>query len=363
MEIDLPYLSAEVNRHGRAVLYVRRAGRRIRMTVPPGTPEFAAAYAAAVEQLGRPRPAPRRPERKPFPPGTLGWLAARYFASDEFRGLDARSQRTRRGVIEACLAEPHSDGDPEMIGFCPLGYVTARKIKRLRDLKAGRPGAANNRRKYLSALFGWALEHDPPLMATNPARDVRRVGYASAGFHSWTVDEVKAFEARHPVGSRARLALALLLYLGVRRGDVVALGRQHLRDGWISFVPAKTRHLRRRAAEKPVLPELAAVLAASPCGNLTFLVTAYGRPFSAAGFGAWFRARCDEAGLPGCTAHGLRKAGAALAAEHGATVHQLMAIFDWSTPGQAKVYTDAADRRRLAAEAMPLLARRTNRDG
>jgi hypothetical protein len=30
-------------------------------------------------------------------------------------------------------------------------------VKRLRDLKKDLPGAANNRRKYLSAMFGWAV--------------------------------------------------------------------------------------------------------------------------------------------------------------------------------------------------------------
>jgi hypothetical protein len=88
---------------------------------------------------------------------------------------------------------------------------------------------------------------------------------------------------------------------------------------------------------------------------LTFLVTDVGRPFSAAGFGNWFRDRCDEAGLRDCTAHGLRKMGAVRAAENGASEHQLMAMFDWRTPGQARVYTRMAERKRLAAGGMALL--------
>jgi integrase len=281
------------------------------------------------------------------------------FASNEFRALDAESQSNRRGILEACFREPHSDTDREPIGFCPLAHVSAQKVKRLRDLKHDLPGAANNRRKYLSAMFGWAIETTPPLMKTNPAREVRRIKYATEGFHSWTPDEVRQFEERHPIGTKARLALALLLFTGVRRGDMVALGRQHVRDGWLRFIPSKTRYKRRRLSEKPLLPELARIIAASPTGDLTFLVTAYGRPFTAAGFGGWFRDRCNEAGLPHCTAHGLRKAGASLAAENAATVNQLMAIFDWDTPAQAKIYTDAADRKRMAGEAMGLLA--TNR--
>jgi integrase len=159
------------------------------------------------------------------------------------------------------------------------------------DRKAGKPGAANNRRKYLSSMFCWAVEQG--LMRSNPAREVRRVAYATAGSHTWSVDEVLQFEARHPIGTKARLALALMLYLGVRRGDVVMLGRQHVKDGWLRLVPRKTRYKRLEASEKPVLPVLAEVLAGSPVGEMTFLVTEYDRPLTAKGFGAWFRARCN----------------------------------------------------------------------
>ena len=365
VDVRLPYLSREPDRYGNERHYVVRriAGklRRIRLQERPGTPEFAKAYTAALAKLAALTPALANPaappKRKPFPRMTFGWLGVQYFASQEFRALDPKSQTTRRLVLESCFAEPHRQDHPKPMGFCPLSHMTAAKVKHLRDLRAATPGAANNRRKYLSALFGWAIETTPPLMKHNPARDVRRIKYASEGFHTWTVDEVKQFEARHPVGCKARFALALLLFTGVRRGDLVTLGRQHVKDGWLRFVPGKTRYRRKRLSEKPILPELAAIMAKSTMGAMTFLVTEYGAAFTAAGFGGWFRKRCDEAGLPQCTAHGLRKAGATLAAERGASVHQLMAIFDWETPAQAKAYTDAADRRRLTSEAMGLLGR------
>jgi integrase len=358
MDIDFPYLHRMKNRHGNARWYVRMAGRRIQIKATRGTPEFARAYASAIETLKSLKGMPVvMAGRRRFPPGTFGWLGAKYFGSDEFQRLDAKSQATRRGVLEACFEEPHSDDDAEPMGYCPLQYFSPQKVKRLRDLKAGRPGAQNNRRKYLSAMFGWAIAETPALWTkANPARDVRRARYATDGFHTWTADEVHQFEERHPVGTQARLALALLLFLGVRGSDLVTLGRQHVKDGWLRFVPAKTRYKRMRVSEKPILPVLTRIIAASTCGEMTFLVTQYGRPFSRKGFGNKMREWCDQAGLPQCTAHGLRKAGATIAAEKGATVHQLMAIFDWDTPAQAKVYTDAADRKRLAAQAMPLLA-------
>jgi hypothetical protein len=219
VKFDLPFLSLEPDRHGNERLYVRRAGRRIRIKEKPGTQAFANAYAAALEALAQPAPTDGRPSPMTAPKGTLGWLAAKYYASDEFGSLDPQSQITRRRVIDSCLNEPHSDDDPDPLRNCPLQFVTSKKIKRLRDLKAkeGKPGAANNRKKYLSSMFGWAIEAE--YMKSNPARDVRRKKYATNGFYTWTLSDLTAFENRHPIGSKGRLALSLLLYLGVRRGD------------------------------------------------------------------------------------------------------------------------------------------------
>ena len=72
-------------------------------------------------------------------------------------------------------------------------------------------------------------------------------------------------------------------------------------------------------------------------------------------FGNWFRWRCNEAGLPHCSAHGLRKCGATIAANNGATEHQLMAIYGWENPKQAAHYTRKANRKKLAADAMHLV--------
>jgi integrase len=352
--IDFPYLMSDRDRHGNERLYVRRDGRKVRIRARPGSEAFAQAYVDALQTLDR-GPLAARSVLKGAPAGTIGWLASCYFASVEFRKLDPKSQSTRRGIIEDCLREPRKPDSRDLMRECPLSVLSAAHVKMLRDRKAATPGAANNRRKYLSSMFGWAVEHN--LLRFNPSREVRKIGYATAGFHTWTVDEVRLFEQRHPIGTKARLAVALLLYLGVRRGDVVTLGRQHERDGWLRFVPRKTRHKRLEPSEKPILPVLADVIERSPTGDLTYLVTEYGKAFTAAGFGNWFRERCDDAGLPHCSAHGLRKAGATIAAENGATDRQLMALYDWTSEKQANVYTAAANRKRLAGQAAQLLAR------
>jgi integrase len=352
VRVEFPYLMPDRSRHGKPRLYVRKNGRKIRIREKLGTEAFAQAYADALFAIDHGE-AGKPSVLKGASTGTLGWLAACYFASAEFRDLDPKSQRTRRLIIEDCLREPRKPGSPDLMRDCPVAALSAAHIKMLRDRKAPAKAAANNRRKYLSAMFGWAIESK--LMRSNPARDVRRIRYATSGFHTWTVDEVQQFERRHPIGSKARLALALLLFLGVRRSDVVTLGRQMVKDGSLRMIPRKTRHKRLDLSEKPVLPVLADVIAASPAGALTYLETAYGKPFTANGFGGWFRERCDEAGLPQCSAHGLRKAGATIAAENGATDRQLMALYDWTSEKQANVYTAAANRKRLAASAADLI--------
>jgi integrase len=350
MKTDLPHLSRDRDRHGNERIYVRKNGKRIRIRIQEGTAEFAAAYSAA---LGRILPGftAAGPGLAPHAKGTLGWLGARYFASKDFAGLAKKSQSARRSCLEQCFRDPMSDEDPDPMGNCPLRYLSAQKIRRLIEIRSDQPGAAANRKKHLSALCGWGVDHDH--LPANPARDVkagRKI--KGGGFHTWTVEEVQIFEARHPVGSKARLAMALLLFTGSRRQDMVTFGKQHVRDGILRYVPQKTLYKRRDISQKPWLPVLAEIVEASPCGSMTFLVTHRGQPYTAAGFGNWFREKCDEAGLHHCSAHGLKKAGATIAAENGATTMQLMAIFDWSTVSQAEVYTRSADRKRMAAEGM-----------
>ena len=149
----------------------------------------------------------------------------------------------------------------------------------------------------------------------NPAANIKRIKNRSDGFHTWDENEIAQFEARHPIGSKARLAFALLLYTAQRRSDVVRMGRQHIRGDVVNVRQQKTRAM----LAIPLHSALAAIIesqavtqkpqngnqgADGTLNNLALLTTAYGKPFTAAGFGNWFRDRCNEAGLPEhCTAH------------------------------------------------------------
>ena len=354
MMVKLRYVHEDEDRYGRVRIYFWRKGQpKIRIREEPGTPAFYERYRVLFEQSEAGVPPTIVKNSTKITEGTYRWLTVQFFASVEYQRLQERSQRVQRAILEKTLAEPIAPGRTETFAEFPVARMTSKAIRVLRDrVAAETPEAANNRVRVIRRLFSWAIDND--LVRSNPAREVKYISTGSQGFHTWTVDEVKQFEAKHAIGTKARLALALLLYTGVRRSDAVLLGRQHVRSGWLKFTQQKNRLRRPVTVELPLLPELQRVIEATSTGDLTFLVTQHGKPFSAAGFGNWFRDRCNEAELPHCSAHGLRKAGATILAEKGATPHQLMAIYGWLTIKQAEHYTATANRKGLARAGLGL---------
>lgn len=343
--IRLKHVIEDTDRHGHVRVYLRRPGHlKVRLRSQPGTEEFLAEYRAAM--MGATPRAPTGPLERPGSKGSFKWLCEQYYVSAKYQRLSDRTKYVRRGILDRIC---------ERSGSKPYALMEPRHVRRMRDEMADRPEAANGFVKALRQVYGFAVEYE--LAQRNPARDVPYLKAKGDGFHSWTMEEVRQFEDHHPIGSKPRLALALMLYTGQRRSDIVRLGPQHIKDGWVTLTQAKNRDRKPVTLSIPVLPELKAVLDATPTGNLAFLVTAFGKPFTSNGFGNWFRKQCDEAGLKHCSAHGLRKAGAAMAAENGATERQLMAIFGWTTMKEASRYTRAARQKVLAASGMKLLSR------
>jgi integrase len=286
-------------------------------------------------------------------PGTWRWLCIRYLSEcAEYKRLDPRTQHVRRQILEATFDEPIAPGSFKFFRDFPLSRMTSDAVEVLRDRKIDTPESANARIKAVRQVFKFGVKKK--LAPSNPARDVEYFKSGSSGFHAWTPEEVLQFEERHPVGSKARLALALMLFTGQRRSDIIRLGKQHAKSGKFTLTQHKGRNRKPKRLTLPILPTLQQIINNTTCGDLTFLVNDWGRPFTDAGFGNWFRDRCVEARVPG-RAHGLRKAGATIAANNGATSRQLMAIFGWDTLKEAERYTRNADQLRLAESAMPLL--------
>jgi integrase len=199
-------------------------------------------------------------------------------------------------------------------------------------------------------MFKWATKEGR--IPDDPTLGVTRDKVKSTGYRTWGEAEIERFEATHPIGSKARLAFALLLYTGQRRSDVVQLGPRHVHGDVLTLDQKKTEGGEEAHLEIPVHPKLAAT---PTVGVKTFLVTHFGKPYSAPGFGNWFRTLCDAAGCPGVSAHGLRKATARRLAEMGCSANQIASITGHATLKEVERYTKAADRKRMAREAMAKL--------
>jgi len=354
--LRIKYVWEDVDRHGNVRRYFVRTGqKKIRLRAAPGTREFADEYEKALK-ADPDKVTLEKTWRSSAARGSLRWLIEQYYGSSEFKGLDPSTQKARRGILDSLCEEPISNENPDTIGSLPFASMPTAKVRALRDRKSDLPEAANGRVKALRQVFKYAIAAEIPGADRNSARDVPYIKTGSQGFYTWTIEEVRQYIDRHPIGTKAYLALALLLFTGQRRSDVVAFGRQHTKNGWLTFTQRKNRNRKPVTLSIPVLPWLQAAIDAGPCGDLTYLVTEFGRPFTSNGFGNKFRDWCDHAGLPHCTAHGLRKAGACIAAENGATEKQLMAIFGWQTMKEAAHYTKMANQKRLAASAMSLLS-------
>jgi integrase len=310
----------------------------VRLKAEYGSEEFWAEYRAALEGAPAPSTTPKA--------HTLEWALDRYRQSSAWAGLSTATRRQRENIIRAVI---------QTAGTVLLRDISGDTIRAGRERRAERPHAANNFLKTMRSFFAWAVE--TRFVSIDPTKGIKLlVGKNDAdGFHTWTQYELDRFEARWPIGTRERLAFDLLLYTGLRRGDAVRVGLQHVRDGVITIRTEK--HRRGKPGEQvaiPILGPLAESIAATRTGDLTYLVTEGGTPWVKESFGNWFREACRLAGCPG-SAHGLRKAGATRAAERGASERQLMAIFGWSTGKMAQHYTRSADRIRLARDAAEFL--------
>jgi integrase len=284
-------------------------------------------------------------------------LAVSYYNSLAFRRMGQKTQSVYRNIIDRFCRETDTRGKEH--GDEPAAGLQTKHIVKLMAARADKPDSANGLRKVLRVMMQHAIEIE--LRSDDPTQGVKTIKPKSKlGFHRWTEDEIAQFEARHPIGSKPRLALALGLYTGQARQDVVKMGPQHIRDGILSWVRGKTERSTGTELSIPVHPNLRSIIDATPSGHLTFLVTEFGKPFAVAGFGNWFREQCDMANLRHCSFHGLRKAASVRLAEAGCTPHEIAAITGHASLKEIVRYTQTADRKRLARSAMEKVKARTS---
>ena len=342
--LRLRFVVADRDRHGNVRYYFRRKGeKKVRLHGIPGSKEFMDVYQKALSGLEKSTSAGR-----PAKPGCFGHVCTLYCSNAVFGKLNVKTQIWRRRVLDEICRQ---------CADFPIDKMRPSDVRKLRDQKKEFPSASEARLKALRALFRFACDQD--LAAVDPTIGVRPLENFSEGHHTWTTDQIAQFERRHPVGSKARLAMALMLYTACRRGDVIRLGPQHIKDGQLEYRQAKNSKRKPSDISIPVHADLMEIIQATPREHLTFLTTEYAKPFTDAGFGNWFRDRCNEAGLKDCSAHGLRKASAKHLAECGATTLEIMSIAGHKSLGEVERYTRAAGRKTLAESAMANFKPRT----
>lgn len=330
MPRELPqFVYAERTRHGRIAFYFRR-GKGPRTRLPDlSAPDFIDKYHAALTASG---PPPRRTGRA----GSLQWLIEQYRANTTYQGLSIATRKQRDNIFKQVV---------EKSGHEPFKSIGKKSILAGREQRKQTPAQSRHFLDAMRGLFEWAVENlhltDAPTAGVkNPPQ---RKG---DGFKPWTQQDVDAFEHHWRAGTKERVWMHVLLYTGLRRGDAVHFGRQHIKDGFATLRTEKTD----TEVTIPIAEELEETLDHGPTGDLAFICGVRGEPLTKESFGNLFREACNAAGVTK-SAHGLRKTAAEFAAEAGSTVSELDAMFGWEDGRMASHYTKNADRRRLARQA------------
>ncbi len=352
--MKLPYL-VEETAGKRTYRYVRKGkGPRIPINALPGTADFALQYADALNaitggtaQISAPR-------------FTFRYLVSSYFGSAGFQRLGKETQRVRRRVIEQFLHQ---------VAAADYRKITPQHVIELLEEKARVPEAAMARLKAIRAVLKFAVRRK--LLKENVATSVDVTAYfkeelqrASRGHKPWTRELISKFFSVYELGDREHLLMSLLLFTGCRISDAAMLGPAHDRQGFLVWNETKGREIYAKDATiVPIPAPLRMAIDAAPTGDLVYMVTEIGLPYSVKGLGQWFVKRCKHAGIPaGYSAHGVRKAAATFIAEGGGTENELMAMFGWTQSKQARLYTRTADNKRLATRAASLLLGETQQE-
>ena len=337
--IKLRYVNEFIDRHGKPRYYFRRPGSRsVKIPGLPGSIEFMAAYQAALATV-----APPPSSSKHVIHGSLSEIANGYFRSAAFANLSATSQRLYRVALKPVL-----DAHGHRL-LRDLPKAAARNV--IEAIGANRPGIANLTRAALSKVMAYAIKTG--VRADNPFSGLEE--YRLGTHHTWSDAELSQFERRWPLGTRERLAFALLLYTAQRGGDVVRMTRNDIVDGCIRVSQDKARKGTTNELMIPIHPALERALKASPVVGMQYLITdARGRALR--GLTNLILRAAQAAGLPAhCKAHGLRKAALRRLAEHAGTTKEIAAVSGHRSLKEIERYTASADQARLAQSAIAKL--------
>ncbi|BBC74410.1 conserved hypothetical protein [Altererythrobacter sp. B11] len=328
------YVTSFRDRHGKVRWRFRRKGYATHyFKAPFGTKAFEQEYAdclsAEPPKIGAGR----------IRPGSVADAIARYYSDNAFRDLRPSTQQVYRGVLERFRST---------FGDDPIRALDAQRIARLMNAMRHKPHAAARLRKLLAQLFIIARREKLVPGTFDPVKDTRPPKADSEGYHRWTEAELTQFEDTHPLGTKPRLAFALLLYGAQRSGDVRFLTRTAIAEGRIRLKQSKTTN----SVDVPIIVPLSEALQAGPLGDVLVLESRTGTAFTAKGFYNLIKRACIAAGLPHCSAHGLRKSAARRCREAGCSDEEGMAITGHKTVREYRRYAGEASQGSRADAAM-----------
>lgn len=330
-KIRLKYVNEYIDRTGKLRRYFRRGGKQLGpLNGEPGSAEFMAAYAAYLAE--KPVSVVRDMNKD-----SLAKLIVDFYGSRLFTDLKPSSRQLYKWALEP-ISKAHGHR-------CAVTMTADHAETIINRIGAEKPGMANLTLAVLRRVFQLAIKlkrrTDNPMDAVEP--------FEVGEHHTWTDAELKQFEDKWRLGTRERLAYALLLYTGQRVGDVTRMKRADVSEGQIHVEQEKT------GVELwvPIHPELQRAMTAYPAKGLTLIGDAHGRPIKRAALTRLMRSAIKSAGLSSrCVSHGLRKAAARRLAEAGCSASQIAAITGHKTLKEVERYTKAADQKKLARAAM-----------
>jgi integrase len=336
----LKYVKSYVDQHGKVRHYVRKPGSKL-VPLPglPGSDEFLTAYSTALSLPTAHVESGATRTRA----GSINAMIIGYLASADFAKLAPATQEQYQRIFERMRRE---------YGNLGVATLERRHVVLMVDAKAQTPVAARDFLRCLRLLTQYAISIG--VRDDDPTADVRVKLPKSDGIRTWSEEDITRFEAAYPIGTKPRLALALLLGTAARRSDVVRLGRGNIRNGMLHMKQQKTG----KSLTIPVTAALAeAINAAAPTEHVVFLINESGRAFTPERFTKWFVKQCERIGLTGLSPHGLRKASCRRLAEAGCSANEIASISGHVSLNEIARYTRAADQMRMARNAVERLDR------
>lgn len=358
MTAEYPNASSYKDRHGRNRWRFRRGGKSNELPGRPGEPAFEAAYQALVE--GRSPEQNTAVVKHPSSslPCTLRAAWAKVPTSlPEWRRLEPETRARQSRIAEAFLITRVAVDSPLLWADVPVADMRRRHIKGILAEMADRPHAARHLLVVIRRMIMVALDEE--WIDTDPTYKIKhRPEYV--GWKAWPESARRQFEARWPVGTTPRLAYALGLWLGNRRGDIATLEPSAIDGNKIRIVQGKTG----RELVLDITPMLREVLDATDLSGPTILKTQAGVSFSTKSLTGRMADWTRAAGMPpGYTLHGLRKTLGKMLAEGGATTRQIMDTLGHTDIQHAELYSREAEQERLARAGMGKVVRLVSKGG